>query len=116
VSALNGEKQAVRDKESSDAPEWVLEVPQPIRDSGILDFFKVLGSGLAKNEELSVQKKVGERSFYYKFRAKRDESHIFEANPRDWNRKTSKIARFLRSFRTRKKSFLIRFRMQRVCK
>mmetsp|Transcript_4982 Transcript_4982/g.10368 ORF Transcript_4982/g.10368 Transcript_4982/m.10368 type:complete len:602 (+) Transcript_4982:467-2272(+) len=102
--ALGGELKAVRYKEKNAAPKWVLEVPQAIRDSGILDFFKAINSGRAKNEELAVQKKVHEQSFY-KFRTKRDESQIFEVNARTWNLKKSKTSNFLKEFRTRKEEF-----------
>jgi len=98
--------QAVRQEEKTDAPEWFLNVPQMMRDSGIMDFLKARASSQAKNEELSVQKKVSEQSFY-KFRTKRDESQIFEVNSRTWNSKTktSKTADFLKKFHTRKEKF-----------
>lgn len=44
-----GEKEAARLKESTDAPDWVFEVPQLVRDSEINNFFKALYVGGAKN-------------------------------------------------------------------
>lgn len=53
------EKKAIRLKEKENASEWVLEVPHPIRDSGIVDSFKTLDAGQAKHNELAAEKELG---------------------------------------------------------
>ncbi|MCP4082480.1 MAG: hypothetical protein GY743_19775, partial [Planctomycetaceae bacterium] len=77
-------KEVARQMEREDSIDWVLKVPQVVRDSAIRDFEK------AKNEEkqASGEEQVKEK---FKFRTRKDSTQTFEFNARDFNRAGGKI-------------------------
>lgn len=83
--------------------EWVLEVPQAIRDSGITDFEKAKRSGEARKEEMMLEQ-VDEdiKEVDFKFRRRKDKSQTFEINARDFNRKNGVIKRLINLLRRKK--------------
>ncbi|MCP4071667.1 MAG: helix-turn-helix domain-containing protein, partial [Hyphomicrobiales bacterium] len=83
-------KEVARQMEREDGIDWVLKVPQVVRDSAIRDFEKAVASGKAKNEEkqASGEEQVKEK---FKFRTRKDSTQTFEFNARDFNRAGGKI-------------------------
>ncbi|MCP4448234.1 MAG: hypothetical protein GY811_23280, partial [Myxococcales bacterium] len=88
-------KEVARQMEREDSIDWVLKVPQVVRDSAIRDFEK------AKNEEkqASGEEQVKEK---FKFRTRKDSTQTFEFNARDFNRAGGKIKGLVALLRTRK--------------
>ncbi len=94
-------KQIARQIECEGGIDWVLAVPQAIRDSGIRDYEKAAASGKAKNEKkrTSGEGQVEEK---FKFRTRKDSTQTFELNARDFNRASGKIKSLFELMRTRK--------------
>lgn len=95
----DAKKQVSREIEREGKEEWVLSVPQAIRDSGIRDFEKAISSGEAKNTEIHIsgKEKVKEQ---FTFRSRKDKSQTFEINARDWG--SSKQGKFFKGMKTGK--------------
>ena len=93
-------KHVSREIEREGREEWVLSVPQAIRDSGICDMEKAVRSGEARNSERNVvsEERVKEK---FAFRTRKDKSQTFEINARDW-KATSKQGKLFACMRTSK--------------
>lgn len=93
----------VRRMERENAEDYVLKVPQAIRDSGICDHFKAIESGKARNEE-RIEAGDEEKKEQFKFRTRRDKTQTMEINAREFNRKNGKIGKLLELVRTKKEA------------
>jgi transposase len=79
----DAKKQVARQMEREGGEDWVLKVPQAIRDSGIRDMEKAVNSVDARNDE---RVHTGESRVRddFKFRSRKDKSQTFEINARDF--------------------------------
>lgn len=96
----DAQKLLVRRMEREGNLNFVKSVPQAVRDSGILDFFKAVAAGEAKNEEKENrgEEKIIEK---FKFRSRKNTTQTLELNARDWNR-LGKSAKLFKTLRTKK--------------
>ena len=96
-------QQVARELEREDKLPWVLKVSRELRDNAILDFFKAVDAGVARNTERTVS---GEAAVLeeFKYRSRQDRVHSMAINMRTWNAPGAQVSMFFKGFKTKKES------------